>query len=622
MDEIMSLQEQIAALPVGYISKKTIKGKVRFYRQWTENGKVKSQYIKDGEYEMIAEQIRMRKELEAKLKELKRKAAKDMSVPLSSAADYETAVIAGDALRSLTEDVMQWERRKSFSPLTTYLYGKVTPRVCLVYGLRRTGKTTMLRQAIGAMTPENTAKTVYIKARTTDTVGMMNRDLMKLHKRGYRFVFIDEVTLMRDFIDSAAVFSDIYAAMGMKIVLSGTDSLGFWFALHQELYDRAYTLHTTWIPYAEHARLLGIDDIDEYIRYGGTLRVSETDYDDPELADEEISFRNDETTRRYIDTAICKNIQHSLACCEDGNYFRHLRELYEAGELTGAINRVIENTNHRFLASVLTREFESHDLRLSATNLRAERNPEKRTDILDRIDRKAVTKRLMELLDIRNKEDQSVGITAVHAAEIKDYLRALDLIAELPEETTFPGAAPLENFIITQPGMRYCQTQALVHSLMKDDVFLSLSVLDRQTVSDRILEEVRGRMMEEIIQYETLKALGSEYMVFKLRFEAGEYDMAIYSKKKNQCAIYEIKHSKEAVPHQYRHLTDEEMLSKTEHRYGEIVSRQVLYRGVPLETEDGIVYTNAEEFLKNIPESVAQAFEGGMNESEEPEITM
>ena len=39
--------------------------------------------------------------------------------------------------------------------------------------------------------------------------------------------FIDEVTLMPDFIDSAALFSDIYAAQGMKIVLSGTDSLGF-----------------------------------------------------------------------------------------------------------------------------------------------------------------------------------------------------------------------------------------------------------------------------------------------------------------------------------------------------------------------------------------------------------
>lgn len=34
---------------------------------------------------------------------------------------------------------------------------------------------------------------------------------------------------MEDFIEGAALFSDIYASSGMKIVLSGTDSLGFIF---------------------------------------------------------------------------------------------------------------------------------------------------------------------------------------------------------------------------------------------------------------------------------------------------------------------------------------------------------------------------------------------------------
>ena len=35
----------------------------------------------------------------------------------------------------------------------------------------------------------------------------------------------------------------------MKIVLSGTDSLGFWLAMDEELYDRAKSIHTTFIPY-------------------------------------------------------------------------------------------------------------------------------------------------------------------------------------------------------------------------------------------------------------------------------------------------------------------------------------------------------------------------------------
>ena len=43
-EKIQELERQIAALPIGYISKKTINGKTRYYHQWTENGKKHSQY--------------------------------------------------------------------------------------------------------------------------------------------------------------------------------------------------------------------------------------------------------------------------------------------------------------------------------------------------------------------------------------------------------------------------------------------------------------------------------------------------------------------------------------------------------------------------------------------------
>jgi len=60
-------------------------------------------------------------------------------------------------------------------------------------------------------------------------------------------------------------------------------------------------------------------------------------------------------------------------------------------------------------------------------------------------------------------------------AEIKEHLRALDLIVDCPIETTTPGAEPLEYILFTQPGMRYCQAQALVYSLMKDPLFQAAS---------------------------------------------------------------------------------------------------------------------------------------------------
>ena len=593
---IMELENEIAILPQGSINIKKINGKEQPYLQWTENGKSKSKYIKKNEREEIFASVERRKQLQEELREIKKLEVVDTPVPTK----FETSVVIGNRLLAMTKGVRNMKERDCFKQLQKYLNSDATDRVCLVFGLRRTGKTTMLRQAVLKMTTEQASKTAYIKAKGTDTMAAMNRDLEKLLELGYENVFIDEVTLMEDFIDSAALFSDIYATQGMKIVLSGTDSLGFWFALHQELYDRAITIHTTFIPFREHSRLLGIDSIDEYIRYGGTLRAGELDFDDEDVNAEDASFRDDESTRRYIDTAICKNIQHSLSCCQDGGYFRHLQSLYEAGELTGAINRIIEDMNHRFLIRILINKFKSHDLGSAADVLRRERDPERRNDILDRIDKDAVTKRLMDLLEIRNREDQSIGITNAHVEEIKEYLKALDLIVDVPSETIIPSAEPLENIIFTQPGMRYCQAQALVYSLAKDELFASLSEKEKTMVSERILEEVRGRMMEEIVLLETFKSAKKNKRVFKLTFSVGEFDMVIYDSKENTCECYEIKHSVQIVPAQTKYLIDEEKLNQTSKRFGKISKRCVLYRGEDTVLENGIEYRNVEAYLKEL----------------------
>ncbi len=591
MDKIQELKKEISTLPTGYISKKTIQGKTRYYRQWKESGKIKSQYIKDSEYEKTAYSIHRRKELESQLKEEISGLSFKTEKP-----DLELHAIYGSELRDLSSYTRAWEERAGCRDIRAYLFGKVTPRICVVYGLRRTGKTTMLLQVIQKMDRESFSKAVYIKARKGQTMNMLDRDLQKLRDAGYRYVFLDEVTLISDFVDTASFLSDIYAAAGMKIVLSGTDSLGFWFANHEELYDRTYTVHTTWIPYAEHSRLLGTKDVDEYIRYGGTLRVGETDFDDPELKNEEVSFRDDESTRRYIDTAICSNIQHSLKCYENGEHFRHLRELHEHGELTGAINRVIESMNHRFVLRVLTEEFRSNDLSLARKNLLREKNPELRTDLLDRIDLEEVTETLMEILQIRKQNAMETEISEAHLSEIREYLTALELVAFYPTRT-IGGPEPIEErAIITQPGMRYCQAQALVFSLMKDSVFASSHPEKKKYVTEKICDEIKGRMLEEIILLETIRRRkGCE--VFKFLFDVGEFDMVIYQPEKGCCEIFEIKHSTEFFPEQLKHLCDEEKCRKLSEQFGKIEKKVLIYRGESRLLSNGIHCLNASEYL-------------------------
>ncbi len=603
MADINELEEQIAKLPIGYITEKVINEKKYFCQQWRENGKSKSRYISEEEANTLKPQIEERKKLQKELKALK----KTLPDPVSEKTEEETpepefkmSALYGEALLKMAQTASQYERRDCFSKIQDFLKTPAADKVCLVFGLRRTGKTTLLKQLVLAMNEEEQKSALYIKASTENTIEELNADLKLANKLKYKYVRIDEITLIEKFIDNAVLLSDVYAVQGLKIVLSGADSLGFWFAQNEELYDRAVTIHTTFVPFREYSRLLKIDDIDEYIRYGGTLKAGETNFEDSDANAFDASFRTDESTRRYIDTAIAQNIQHSLKCYDRGNHFRNLIDLYKKDELTNAINRIIEDMNQAFTVDVITRDFKSSDLGSAKDLLRREKDETKRTDFLDTFDASEVTKKLMDILKIRNKERQTTEIEEVHIQEITEYLKALDLLEIVYTENIPISNKKEERIIFTQSGMRFCQAQVLVYSLMKDEVFGSLTGELRDIITEKILEDVQGRMLEDIVFLETKRTYGSKRNVFKLKFASGEFDMVVQDKTKKQCEIFEIKHSKEPFPAQYRHIIDEEKISLTEAQFGKVVRKCVLYRGESEMLENGVEYKNVEEFLKGV----------------------
>ena len=63
--EIGRYREELAKLPIGSISRKTIAGKVRYYRQWAEDGRTRSEYLKESEVEGMRRKIERRMELDA-----------------------------------------------------------------------------------------------------------------------------------------------------------------------------------------------------------------------------------------------------------------------------------------------------------------------------------------------------------------------------------------------------------------------------------------------------------------------------------------------------------------------------------------------------------------------------
>ncbi len=274
----------------------------------------------------------------------------------------------------------------------------------------------MIRQLIREMEPQMRNRSAFFQLQSSRTLADVSRDLKELEKQGYRYIFLDEVTLLEDFIEGAALFSDIFAASGMKILLSGTDPLGFLFTEDEELYDWCILCHTTFIPYREFERVLGIDD---FIRYGGTMSLGGRNYNK-----EYSIFATKKGTDAYVDSVIARNIQHSLKHYRHEDHFRSLRQLYEKNELTNVINKIVED---------------------------------------------------MVLL-----------------------------------ETALPR--------------RDCE-------------------------------------------------------VFRLQFAVGEFDMVIFDSASGSCEIFEIKHSRKAVPQQCRHLLDKEKCRQTAFRYGPIRRKAVIYRG-------------------------------------------
>lgn len=462
------IEREIAVLPAGGVSKKNVHGNIYYYHRITQNGKRMEKYVKADEVDELISNIEKRKKLEKELKKLKQ------CMPKEKNLDFKTKVLVGDRLKSLVSITRNYKKRECIQMLRDYIFEDIADKVFILYGLRRTGKTTLIRQIILELSDSDFDKAAFIQVTSRDSLSDIDEDLRLLEKNGYKYVFLDEVTLMEDFIEGASLFSDIYASSGMKIILSGTDSLGFAFSKEEQLYDRCIMLHTTFIPYREFENVLGIYGIDEYIRYGGTMSLGGINYN------ASTPFSNIKDTEEYINTSIAKNIQHSLKMYQYGGHFRQLLDLYEKGELTNVINRVVEDMNHRFTKSVVER--------IIANNLLGDRVYSLNLD--------KVTLGIKNMLDILNKEEQSIDINDSHMTQIKKYLAILDLIKEIDLEYLPKVNQKRKIVVVTQPGLRYAQAEAIVENLLLDEKFQELDVKKRTYILERLLSEIRGRMME------------------------------------------------------------------------------------------------------------------------------
>lgn len=487
--------------------------------------------------------------------------------------------------------INKFSKRDSFPDLEKYLAGEYQNCVCVLYGLRRTGKTVMMHQ--GMML--DFEKSAYILCSEKDNLDILATTIENLWEQGIRKFFIDEVSLLPDFIDNGQFLADAYTGEG-RIVFAGTDSLSFKIASHTSFSGRMTFIHTTYIPYHEHSRLLGTCSLDEYARCGGILTNLENYF------------------AEYPLDAIALNIQHSVMHYKDGEAVGILKKLYEEEKLTEIIQKIVKDEMHRFSMDVLRKPWNLSDFIQG-------KNTIIRNSDVKRFSKSINLEKLLETVKYYLKINDNLQVDRKTLYTINQYLQNMELIdpklilnqydiEKNTEAAHFEVAKKLSweerrkgpegPWIFAQPGLRWAQIDILLKSIQKNMISLGIGV-DKKMLDilfNAIRNNAMGHLMEDIIINETARSLNYEIPVFKYFSLDGEIDMVILD---DTLKLYEIKHS--SIPTTgksgaTKHIFDRENTKILENWFKrDIDFRGVLYCG---QTGEKHGFYNAEEYLLNL----------------------
>jgi predicted AAA+ superfamily ATPase len=424
--------------------------------------------------------------------------------------------------------------------LDEYVDGPNNGKVCCLYGLWRTGKTIMMLQEIKRINDYSRCLLIECESdessKIYDTMGQVRKAIDE--HSDCKYIFIDEITKTKNFIATCSFLANQYACSGRKVIIAGTDTLGFFLAKNDELYDRMQMIHTTYIPYREYHYLLG-RDIVSYIKYGGTLTDGEV-------------FYNNDRLKEYSNSAICYNITHSLEKWNQGRNNGVLEDIIAHNELPSFINKVIEHYNRSFLAKTI-------------------------------------------FLDIKEDTFNTVDYECVEI--ITQYLKDLDVLWQLPKVNNCDGyifTQPGMRYCQVKAFADALITSDVFNEYSDVERNNILKKVDTD-ICGRMLEDI---VLYQIAKEYDKEGI----LITKYRNESGQkIDVLIENLDKLTAVAIEVNFSEVYSKEQIKQLIDNKFCNEIEHKSGtKIISRVVLYRGSSCKCPDGdVLYMNVEDFLSN-----------------------
>lgn len=484
---------------------------------------------------------------------------------------------------NVNPSTLMQKRRYIYKELLNFINTNNIGKICALYGLRRTGKTVLLKQLLTDMNSSNiNARLLTIKAGFNVTMQDLFNIIDKLAKEGVKVILIDEITFIDQYQNRCTALADYYAGqLGLKIVIAGTHSLGIYMSTFDLMYDRIKMIDTSYVSFKEYANLKENASLSRYLH--GACN----------LCDEYSSYGK---THDYIETSIVSNIVKSLENAKYQKPYSSLLSIYNNGDLESLILKIIEGFSIEMTSNALNNLFSSNMLGSAVQIYNQKSNIDLPKQLVEDI-----ASDFAYRLSLRLKPLEEIDTKKL--STIRVYLRRLGVINQDNSRL-----CPKHNqMMCIQWGLVGSCAEFLIQSIKAElttngtiDTKISADIM--RSLSNKVMSDTNGKLLEQLILYETSLSLMSNKSITIDKYDnIGEIDMVVYDD--SCCQLYEIKWSQERNKHQARWLLNNDVIQDVQKKYGTIKSRNIIYNGETKKEQYGditIHYINATQYLLSL----------------------
>lgn len=421
-------------------------------------------------------------------------------------AELDVDLIFGKSkLFKYIEPVAHLNKRFCFDTIKEFLDSKIgsTRNILALFGLRRTGKTVMIQQAvkhlIGNGVSSEKIACLTLKDNKIDEIKLRDYISVLYDVFDIDYLFIDELTYAVGGLSFLSSLSDFYTTK--KTILSGTNSLGFVPLLRHTLFYRAIMVNTTYISYKEFSDLYPSAKLLDYIKAGGILGVDKNYLKSHANIDSYIDASNE-----YLISSVVRNLFSGLENFDDLSFdYRLLSDMYfeDSERLKALVNNWLQHYGSDLVLKIVRGvPLGSSEVSTTIVNLRS-----------SVADWSSFKNELRTLYLKRLKLiDDTYNFTNDELSEVKDFLSKIECYKKC-DMTFYKGSdeekVSSRQLVFLIPVILRYSLLSLIMSIV-DDNYSELAVkynvtIDIAEFKKRLLTTAIGQLFEDVIYLEFMQ---------------------------------------------------------------------------------------------------------------------